>query len=278
VHGHLCETVKDEAWQQAKRSGLERIADPEFWRSESRFGVLGNIEYLDRIEAGVKSAGSLLERLSGYGGSSRPRYPRDLIGRLASQLYLLDAACRDVKNQLPREAFVLIEAWSDTGTPSRPAEGFARQIGAMYRAWAERRRMQCEVLEEPAASGPHHLLLAVSGFAAYSILSGENGLHLLETPTDETKKTRKVVARVRVAPQPEDPPRRGESLTQQARNVLAAHGAESPAIVRRYREQPSPLVRDVVKGWRTGRMDRVLLGDFDLFGDERVERRPTKAL
>jgi hypothetical protein len=27
---------------------------------------------------------------------------------------------------------------------------------------------------------------------------------------------------------------------------------------------PSPLVRDSVRGWRTGRLDRVLAGDFDL--------------
>jgi ATP-dependent Clp protease ATP-binding subunit ClpC len=35
-------------------------------------------------------------------------------------------------------------------------------------------------------------------------------------------------------------------------------------IVRRYREEPSPLVRDAVRGWRTGRLDRVLGGDFDV--------------
>jgi hypothetical protein len=34
--------------------------------------------------------------------------------------------------------------------------------------------------------------------------------------------------------------------------------------VRRYREQPSPLVRDSARGWRSGRLDRVLDGDFDL--------------
>jgi ATP-dependent Clp protease ATP-binding subunit ClpC len=28
---------------------------------------------------------------------------------------------------------------------------------------------------------------------------------------------------------------------------------------------PSPLVRDTARGWRTGRLDRVLAGDFDLF-------------
>jgi ATP-dependent Clp protease ATP-binding subunit ClpC len=268
AHGKLCQTVRDAGWQEVKRAGLEQIADPAFWNSESRFATLGRIEYLDRIEAGLKSAGSLLERLSGYGGSTRPRYPRDLVGRLASQLYLLDAACRDVQDEIPREAFLQVEAWSDTGTPSRPADGFAKQVGAMYRGWAARRRMQCEVLEEHAADGPYHLLLAVSGFGAYSILSGEDGLHLLETPADDSRRVHKVAARVRVAPQPESPPGPGESQVRQAQGLLATQGGEHLAIIRRYREQPSPLVRDVARGWRTGRLDRVLGGDFDLFTAE----------
>jgi len=264
-HGRLCEMVDDAIWLEAKQSGLEQISEPAFWQSESRFGTLGRIEYLDRIEAGIKSAGSLLERLSGYGGSSRPRYRRDLVGRLASQLYLLSAACHDVQNDLPREAFVSVEAWRDAGAPSPQADRFAKSIGGMYRTWAERRRMQCEVLEESHTSGHYHLLLAVSGFAAFSILSGESGLHLHETPTGEAKKVRKVAARVRVAPQPEIPPQRDKDLRRQAHDALAAHGAESLAIIRRYRDQPSPLVRDVARGWRTGKLDRVLLGDFDLF-------------
>ena len=35
-------------------------------------------------------------------------------------------------------------------------------------------------------------------------------------------------------------------------------------IVRRYRERPTPLVRDAVRDWRTGRLDAVLAGGFDL--------------
>jgi len=37
--------------------------------------------------------------------------------------------------------------------------------------------------------------------------------------------------------------------------------------VRIYREQPDPLVKDRRRGWRSGRLDRVLAGDFDLLGD-----------
>ena len=32
----------------------------------------------------------------------------------------------------------------------------------------------------------------------------------------------------------------------------------------RYRERPTPLVRDAIRGWRTGRLDFVLSGGFDL--------------
>jgi ATP-dependent Clp protease ATP-binding subunit ClpC len=47
-----------------------------------------------------------------------------------------------------------------------------------------------------------------------------------------------------------------------------AHVAPPSAVVRRYRPSPTPLVRDAVRGYRTGRLDRVLAGDFDLFGTE----------
>jgi ATP-dependent Clp protease ATP-binding subunit ClpC len=55
------------------------------------------------------------------------------------------------------------------------------------------------------------------------------------------------------------------SLEQRARQ--ARHQARTPnRVVRRYRRKPSPLVRDSVRAWRTGRLDRVLAGDFDLLG------------
>jgi hypothetical protein len=44
----------------------------------------------------------------------------------------------------------------------------------------------------------------------------------------------------------------------------AGGSASRARIVRRYRERPTPLVRDAVRGWRTGRLDAVLAGGFDL--------------
>jgi ATP-dependent Clp protease ATP-binding subunit ClpC len=54
------------------------------------------------------------------------------------------------------------------------------------------------------------------------------------------------------------------ALRTQAARALAADAAPPQSIVRRYREEPSPLVRDSARGWRTGRLERVLDGDFDL--------------
>lgn len=38
----------------------------------------------------------------------------------------------------------------------------------------------------------------------------------------------------------------------------------SSDVVRRYRGEPAPLVRNADGSWRTGRIDAVLRGDFDL--------------
>jgi ATP-dependent Clp protease ATP-binding subunit ClpC len=49
--------------------------------------------------------------------------------------------------------------------------------------------------------------------------------------------------------------------------ALAAAFDRAPranAVVRRYRGEPSPLVRSGDGNWRSGRLDAVLRGDFDL--------------
>lgn len=136
----------------------------------------------------------------------------------------------------------------------------------MYLAWSERRRMRSETLLVADGDGrsPYSLLLAVSGYAAQAILEPEERLHLLELPDDEGKGFRRVIARVRVAAQPEIPSAESGGLLAQARAAFEDSASENLAIVRRYRESPAPLVRDNTVGWRTSRLERVLRGDFDL--------------
>jgi ATP-dependent Clp protease ATP-binding subunit ClpC len=260
--------VEDEAWARRKEDALREMQSADFWASPARFAALGAIEYMDRIEAGLDTAGRLLARLSG----ERKRLPPDLVARLAEQLYLLDSACRGLATNAPRDAFLLVQASREPGTDWAMSDRFARRLAQMYRRWAERRRMRFEMIEERDGSqnngggaSEYRALVAVSGYAAYTILRGESGLHVLETPQDE-KSFNRARAAVRVVAQPDEPAGHGtDALRLQAERALDA-SADAPGnvVVRRYREEPSPLVRDSARGWRTGKLERVLDGDFDL--------------
>jgi ATP-dependent Clp protease ATP-binding subunit ClpC len=234
--------------------------------------VLGEAEYLDRIEAGVQRSSSLLQRLKGE--RRRETYPPGLVRRLAQQLYLLRAACDDVSGNRPREAFLDLEAGHGPGVSPEDSDAFARRLGEMYRAWAKDRRMQYDVLVETGrndARTPYRLLMAISGYGAYSILAPEHGLHVYEEPEEPGSRSfRRHQAHVRVVAQPDEPPgrrpgeERRDALRQQAADALGQAAGRQKAVVRRYRESPSPLVRDGVRGWRSGRIDLVLAGHFDL--------------
>ena len=126
----------------------------------------------------------------------------------------------------------------------------------MYRAWAHERGMRIEEREERGGR-QFRWSATVSGFAAGRTLAPENGFHVLEIPDGrggyERRRVRVIVRQTAYGgpPDVESVPRSG---TAPAR----------PTIVRRYRERPTPLVRDSVRGWRTGRLDAVLAGAFDL--------------
>ncbi|HEV2761396.1 MAG TPA: AAA family ATPase [Pyrinomonadaceae bacterium] len=284
------EQVDAEEWQARKRDALAQTTSPGFWDSPARFSVLGTAEYMDRIEAGLNTAGSLLRRLTGASARDRKHYPADLVARLAEQLYLLDAACRSLAAARPRDAFLAVAAQCEAGADVEVCNAFAARLGAMYKTWARKRRMHFRVLEErdgatdstsrdgssaasdvsssSAQPNSYRLLMSVSGFAAYTLLEPEAGLHVLETPQDERAGYSRARVEVRVVAQPDEPAGHGpEALRRQAEQTLASdavHASQQPNVVRRYREEPSPLVRDGVRHWRTGRLDRVLGGDFDL--------------
>ncbi len=253
-------------WRERKEAALGAMAQPSFWQSAERFVTLGLAEYMDRIEAGMKTATSLLSRLTRADGQ-RAQVSPSILRRLAQQVYLLDAALRGLDADQPADAFLLIESGRDAAgsTAASSAAGsdlFASRVANMYREWARKRGMRLETLEEPPAGGGYRLLLAVSGFAAFPILRQEHGLHVLEVP-DANRGLVRHKARVRVHPQPAEPARKPEDALAQARAALAAE-PDPVEIVRRYREEPSPLCRDAVRNWRTGRVDLVLAGDFDL--------------
>ena len=124
--------------------------------------------------------------------------------------------------------------------------------------------MHVKALTPQSPRDGHHVLL-LGGLGAATILADEPGLHILERPTGDDKRDhrhQRIPATVAIAPRPPGAEERDPLAA--AENALAAQPAVVK-VVRRYRFEPTPLVRDGVRGYRTGRLDRVLAGDFDLF-------------
>jgi ATP-dependent Clp protease ATP-binding subunit ClpC len=254
----LLPRIGDEEWRVAKTGLIEKINEPDFWEREERHQVLDRVEQMDRIESGAAGARSLMERLE------RSPTSRRLMAGLAEKLYLLDKACVDLTEGRPTAAF--LELRLRRKGDSREGVAFFERLCGMYEGWARRRRMSLRNLELEAPEDECRRLYAVSGFGAYSILAKERGLHVLAAPEEKKAKSRTRV-RVRVAAQAHRSSGSRKHWLEAASRALAEQ-PESNDIVRRYQEQPTPLVRDKVGGWRTGRLDRVLDGDFDLFGIE----------
>ena len=258
--------VRGTAWRNAQRGELELTGLDAFWTSPDRFAILDRIEYRDRIGHALQSAQSLLSRLRGSGGTGRGRGPAPQVARLAQRLQLLETACDDVEQERPHDAFVSVEATSDGGRrPPPEALAFTRRLGEMYRHWSDKRGMRLTELERaPEGAAGYRLVLSISGLGAHALLAPEDGWHLYEVPAGKGHEFDRWQTRVRVVPQPPEPPHaQGIDLGEQARRALAAAPAVTGTIVRHYREEPSPLVRDHVRGYRTGRLDLVEGGDFD---------------
>jgi ATP-dependent Clp protease ATP-binding subunit ClpC len=251
----LLARMDGERWQHRKQSLLDSINESDFWGHADRYKVLDQFEQMDRIETAAGGLRSLLERLDRSPGS------RQLSADVAEKLYLLETACADLDGARATQAFLELSVHVEGDATAEQA--FLRRLTGMYEGWARKRRMKWKLLRTENRAKEGIRLFAVAGFGAYTILAPEHGLHVFEIPRSETAFDR-VRVRVRVAPQSHRPPSGRDGWLAQAHQALAIvkHSTE---IVRRYREHPSPLVRDNVHGWRTGRLGRVLDGDFDLF-------------
>ena len=242
--------------QERKEAVLAEMQRPEFWEDEARHGLLAEAEYLDRLQAAFATASKLGERLARHGGGKNGA--GELAGLLSLRLYVLQAAIEGLDDGRTADVFLRLRpAASDD-----PVEGarWAGEVAEMYAAWARRRGMRLERLD----AAEH--LYAVTGLGAGTILEPETGLHVLEVPEEhrEDGRAERVHTIVQVVPWPPQAPGGERPLAELARASLDGAPA-ALEVVRRYREKPAPLVRDAVRGYRTGRLDRVLAGDFDLF-------------
>jgi ATP-dependent Clp protease ATP-binding subunit ClpC len=245
----LQEQVQSADWKHAKSVALSMTSLPEFWASAERFAILSEAEQRDRIESAIEAAQTFIARVQSGNGDRRPL---DVVRRVAQQLWLVSLAVNDLRQGHASDAFLLVEGGAD-------AREFARQLAAMYSSWAKRRGMRADLLSESNGER-YRFVAAVSGFGAHTLLAPEDGVHAHEIPFAQGSGFMSLQARVRVAPQPLQPAR---GTLDVAERIFAAM-SPSQLVVRRYREKPSPLVRDSVRRFRTGRLDVVLDGNFDV--------------
>ena len=241
-------------WDQLRDTLVAQMSDTGFWERDDRQRVLARYALMDRVKAACGTARALNERhgrgLTGRAGS----FSRELAGRFALQLLLVERGIHEALSDAPIEIVLSVEPAMDSGGDAEQTARWCQRIAAMYGGWVMRRHMQSTQRSLPSSTAA----LVIAGFGAASVLSRENGLHVLENDD-----ARRCVARVRVAAL-----WTAESAADIPAAALAKALATAPtasAIVRRYRFEPSPLVRDAERGWRTGRLDDVTAGDFDLF-------------
>ena len=205
--------------------------------------MLGLIEYIDRLGAATATAERLAARLS----SARDAHSRELLELLATRLHVLAAALAGLDAREASDATVSVRAGK--AEDSAACGRFVEDLAAMYVGWADGRGMRVR-----SSGRDGVVVLEIAGLGAYTLLKPDSGLHVLELPHEDDRSFDRVTVLVDVEP--------------------AGHGGDGPqpsdrrepAIVRRYRREPSPLVR-YASGLRTGRIDRVLAGDFDLLAD-----------
>jgi len=258
-------TFESAEWEDLKAQLTASMAAPDFWTRPDRHTTLSRLALMDRVRAATSTAQSLRERLV-KGAERSGKHSREMIGRVALQLHLIKAGIKDVFEAAPIEVALLVEPALERPSDGQATRAWCLQLKHMYRAWARNRHMQLS--EIPDGVGPGLPLLLISGFGAHRLLAQEAGLHVLERAEDDRGGGR-ATARVRLAVAP-----LGDLSRDKLRAALAEafeQGPKPSAIVRRYRSEPAPLVRDMIASWRTGKLDAVLRGDFDLIAASQAD-------
>lgn len=248
-------------WTAEKARLSSLINAPEFWSDQQRFLTLAKLELMDRLAVATETAhrlhGRLPRRQNATGKSAR-----EIVARLAMQIHLVEQGLKDLDDGAPAEAALIVEpVFNSPGEEGEAERMWCADILAMYRAWAAKRNMTLSELDGVKKDSAPVLL--VSGFGAYRTLARESGLHVLDG-IESTETTSRMTARVLVSPVA--PGATSTAAQRQVLNDTFAKMTRPTAIVRRYRRTPSPLVRNADGSWRSGKMDDVLAGDFDMLG------------
>ena len=246
--------IQSDEWHEAKTALIDEMNGDGFWQRDGRHAILDRIELMDRIDTAAKTLRSLGDRLMRTGANTR------LVQSIAGRLYVLREGLKDLDEKRATQAVVGVRLVTNDAR-LRGAKEFRDDLVEMYQSWARSRGMRLTRLR--SRNSRYEVLFLVSGFGSFGLLQPETGLHVLEVPADGNKFDR-IRARVQVAPVPTSGPEVLRDIERNATALLDSDKTQKVVIVRRYRRDPSPLARDSVRGWRTGKLDQVLAGNFDL--------------
>jgi ATP-dependent Clp protease ATP-binding subunit ClpC len=248
----------DDRWVAVESELATQMQRAGFWNQPNRVAVLSRFEVMDRVKAAAGTARGLAARLERSANRSG-RYSRDLIVRLASQLFLVNHGIEDAMTDAAVEVALTVQPVLDSARNAEVSIRWCERLLEMYRKWAARRGMQV------SESGESRLpVFVISGFGSARLLSSEAGLHVLDyEDSDDAGRT---VARVTVRPTPLTLPESSAERTA-VLSALLEKGPAPAAIVRRYRVDSSPVIRDMKQGWRTGRTELVFEGHFDVIAE-----------
>ena len=228
-----------------KAGALAALGEPTFWETDGRFDVLAKAEYLDRLEAAMKTANALAARLerSGAGRAAEHR-----ARRACSRAGCTCSTARST-DWPPATRTSSSSRWrSQEADPS-----FADRIAEMYEAWAAARGMRSSALAPDPRSSPARDL-GPWLLADHARRGGAARPRARERRRRARRPSaRRHASRSLPAGRPRRP--RARRLDEVARAALAAAPAPN-VVVRRYRTGPSPLVRDSARGYRTGNLDQ----------------------
>jgi ATP-dependent Clp protease ATP-binding subunit ClpC len=236
-----------------KNQLLEHMSDPDFWNEAGRFEVLSEIEFLDRFESTLSNASNLFHRLEDP-EKERLTYDPRLIKKIAEKLYLLSMAIDAYQNGVPQDCLLEIHY-------NEKDNAIAKRVVQMYTAWAKNRNMKLESVHKRTEAMECFEYFTIAGFGAYSILESESGYHLFERKDEKTNELIKQKVQVKVLPM-EDKDYRRKDFTFAIQRFEKFGRLTN---TRRYKFQKSPLIKDVKQNWQTGKVERVMNGDLDLF-------------
>jgi ATP-dependent Clp protease ATP-binding subunit ClpC len=235
----LEELLNLDSYLERKEECLQAMQDPEFWHSPQRWELLALAEYIDRVESSLKATTEIIDRLL-VQPTSRPGSPeklRLLVSKQAQRLFLLENAYPEITTGESPDALIVISA-------GKANEPFATRLREMFRSWASFHAMSIEEVDTS-----QFWAARVNGFGALTLLQPDHGQH----DWMEGKKGSRWQCEVHILPI-----RPGENLPE-------THPLpELSKTARRYQEVPTPLVIDKKRNYRTGRIDLVLKGHFDL--------------